>query len=186
MPSIETSAPAPIGSPPPPLGSSAGTVAEQFIDFAVERNLLDGSAADRARGALRRSGQSVDTVLSELGLLSEAGLVAAQSAFLDLPVARREEFPAEPVAVDGLSPDFLRGAGLLPLAFENDELLLATARPLETEAIRSVSFCLDKAVRLRVAGRSEIEAALKALYGDGSPERSSSGDGIAEGAEDDL
>ena len=165
--------------------SVAADAAELFLAFIVERNLLDAGAADRARGALRRSGHSIETVLTELGLMSEAAVVTAQADFLQLHIARREEFPEEPVSVEGLSPDFLRAAGLLPLAIEGDELIVGTARPLDTGTIRSVAFCIDMPVRVRVAARSEIEAALKSLYGDGVAEAAGN-QGRMDGAEDDL
>ncbi|MBA3520037.1 MAG: type II/IV secretion system protein [Rhizobiales bacterium] len=163
-----------------------GGSAERFIAFMVGRAMLEAGAADRARGAMERSGQPVDTVLSELGLMGEAGLAEAQAAFLDVPVTRREDYPEDPVLVEGLSPEFLQAAGLLPLGMDQDGLTLATARPLESDAIRSIAFFLDVPVRMRVALRSEIEAALRSLYGDSRSEGELDANSPADAAEDDV
>ncbi len=160
--------------------------ADSLIDFMVERRLLPSDAAQRARAALLKSGQAVDTVLSELGLVGETALAEAQAAFLDLPLFVRQEVPDAPVALEGISPDFLQRAGLLPLAVDGSELIVATARPLERDAIRSLAFYLDRQLRIRIGAKSEIEAAFKDLYGDGLSAPAAPLGRSGEAAEDDV
>ena len=61
-------------------------------------------------------GEPLHLVLCRLGLVTEEDMAAALMKSLDLPAARKEDFPAAAILVDRLPANFLRTCRVLPLA----------------------------------------------------------------------
>ncbi len=127
---------------------------------------LAPEALDRARRLQAESGERLDTVLTRLGILSEAALAEALAEALGLPLLGAAALPRGPVLADRLSPRFLRHHRVLPVAEEADgALLLAIADPLDPYPPRAVAFATGGLpVRLAVAAGGDIEAALDRLH----------------------
>jgi general secretion pathway protein E len=145
----------------------------------VEKGHCDGRTIDRARRVAVESGQRLDSVLIQLGLLTERGLAETFAALLDLPITGANRYPAHaPLIPDSLPPRFLRQARALPVAVDDEALVLATADPLDDFTPAAVAAATGRRVTLEVAIPIELEAALDRLYpsadqaGDGHPETS--------------
>jgi general secretion pathway protein E len=151
-----------------PHGIAAGTESTRFLAYLSERRTIDAAAAGRVRSAIESTGQPLETVLTELGLVPEAELACAQAGFSGLQLVLPEDYPEERTAENLLTPQFLRGAELLPLFCDDDRLVLATPRLLVNDISRSVAYFTGRTVVLRVARRSEFEQAFSRLYGSGT------------------
>jgi general secretion pathway protein E len=152
---------------PTPGAALASGKAEPWgalAELLVVRGVVDGKAIDRAFRVASESGQRLDSVLTQLGLVSERGLADAFAILLDLPVAAPGRFPARPVLPDRLRPKFLRRAHALPLAIEEDRLVLAMINPLDEFVRDAVAAAAGRAVAIEVAVPIELEAALDRLY----------------------
>ena len=115
----------------------------------------------------RKSGQRLDKVLLQLGLVSERGLAEAYATMLDLPVANADRYPADlPLFADSLQARFLRNARALPIALDGETLVVAIADPLDRFIPAAIAAAVDMSVRLEVAVPIELDAALKRLYPD--------------------
>ena len=133
----------------------------------------DQRTLERARRVAEDSGQRLDAVLIQLGLVSERGLAEAYAALLDLPVAPVARYPLDqPLFAERLSARFLRHARAVPVAVEGDTLVLATADPLDTFTPAAVAAATGRPVRLEIAVPIELEAALNRLYPEAAPEAS--------------
>jgi general secretion pathway protein E len=139
----------------------------------VARSVIDGKALERARRVAAESGQRLDSVLTQLGLVTERGLAEAFATLLGLPVAKSERFPAEPVLPERLRAKFLRKAHAIPIAADDAQLALAMADPLDGFTRAAVSAATGRRVTVEVAVPIELEAALDRLYpaarGDDAP-----------------
>jgi general secretion pathway protein E len=140
------------------------TVGEMFLDYLASSGALDAQARQRVHAAMMSSGESVDTVLLELGLLPEIKLADAQAAYLGLARVYANEFPQELLPDAELPHEFVRSAGLLPLVMNDTTVTVATARPFETDAIRGLGHFFGKEAIPKVANSTELVQHIQKLF----------------------
>ncbi|MHB8294468.1 MAG: GspE/PulE family protein [Acidimicrobiales bacterium] len=121
----------------------------------------DLAAAEQAAQA---SGKSLGRVLLEQGAATEADLVAALAQYLGLDFVDLTEYPVAKDAVGIVPAALSRRYQALPIGFDGDRLIVAMADPSNVFAlddIRTISHCEVKVV---VATKSAIEAAIAASH----------------------
>jgi general secretion pathway protein E len=150
--------------PPQPRGTAPDMMAA-LAETLLQQAQLDTRTLDRARRVAAETGQTIDTVLIQLGLVSERGLAEAYAALLDLPTAPAGCYALQtPLLPDRLSATFLRHARALPVAIEAGTLVLAVANPLDDFTPAAIAAATGLQVRLTIALPIELEAALNRLY----------------------
>lgn len=146
--------------------SPASTNAGSLGDRLVASGRLTPAALERARRLQVQSGSRLEVVLTQLGLLGERDLAEALADLLDLQLAEAGDFPDIPVAETRISAQFLKATGVVPLEDRPDALVVAMTNPRDAAAVDALRFALDKPVLPKVACPSDVEAALRRLYGD--------------------
>jgi general secretion pathway protein E len=139
---------------------------DRLTGLILDRGLCDARGMERARRIADETGQRVDAVLSQLGLVSERGLATAYSELLEVPVATPARFPAEPLFAERLTARFLRHARALPVAVEQERLVIAVADPLDRFTPAAIAAAIGQPVAIEVAVPIELEAAFERLYPD--------------------
>jgi general secretion pathway protein E len=139
---------------------------------ALARRLLDSekltqTGLDRAARLAGESGERLERVLAQLGLVSERDIAETIAALLGLPIAGADDYPAEPVLEDCLNLKFLKEAQLLPLADRGGNLAVAMVDPFNDYAADAAAFAADKPVARFVAYPADFDAAFERLYGGG-------------------
>jgi general secretion pathway protein E len=145
------------------------TVIEQQLEalgeILVRQGNCDIRTLERARRVATESDQRLDTVLIQLGLVSEHGSADAYADLLGIPITSTDRYPSvEKVLPSRLTAAFLRQARAAPLDADAETLTLATADPLDAFTQAAVSVATARRVRLVVAVPIELEAALNRLY----------------------
>ncbi|HTH99921.1 MAG TPA: GspE/PulE family protein [Acidisoma sp.] len=149
--------------------------ADTALDLLVASGVCDTLAVERARAGARDAGIDSAQALVKLGLVPERDLAHAWSSVLGLDLVTQDQYPAEPVLPERLSPRFLRAAHALPLLVRREEggpetLVLAMANPFDRFAAAATALATGFGVRVTVAVPIELEAALERLYPeDGAP-----------------
>ena len=143
---------------------------DRIAAFLVDQGQCDARGIERARRVAEESGQRLDAVLIQLGLLTERDLAAAFSKLLGIPVTTASRYPDAPLFPERLNARFLRQARALPLAVDESTLTLAAADPLDRFLAASVAAATGCAIELEVAVPIELDAALDRLYPDKLPE----------------
>ena len=144
---------------------------ERLAAYLVETGQCDARTLERGRRVGVETGERLDRVLLQLGLLSERGLAEAFAAIFGIKLARPEDYPREvPPCADRLPARFLRGARALPLAETDDVLAVAVADPLDNFTPSAIAAAVGRKVRLMVAVSIELEAAFSRLYKEPEPE----------------
>jgi general secretion pathway protein E len=128
-------------------------------------------ALERAQRVQSASGERLETVLTQLGLVSERDLAETIAAMLGLRVASAAMFPDAPLFNDRLNRKFLRQARLLPIEDRPDGLLVAMADPADEDAVAAVRFAVEKPVLRCVACATDIASAYERLYGTGAAQQ---------------
>jgi general secretion pathway protein E len=160
---------------------------DALAEILLRHGQCDTRTLERARRVATESGQRLDAVLIQLGLVSERGLAEAYGALLDLPVTGVDRYNLdEPLFPDRLSSRFLRNARAMPVALEDDTLVLVAADPLDDFTPAAVAAATGRPVRLEIAVPIELEAALNRLYPDATAETPVEDAGGGERLEDDT
>ncbi len=159
--------------------SGSGFTLEQLV---LERGLAPPDTLARARLVRGETGESFDTVLTRLGMVSEQALASAIAEAAGLRIALAADFPAEPVAADRLSPQFLRDVRAVPLRETAEAVEVAFVDPLSVDARHALAFALERPVIPLVARSGDLEVALDRLY----PEAQARAGGTGEADEADV
>jgi general secretion pathway protein E len=139
---------------------------EALIQALIERG-HDPRVLERGRRAAAESGQRLDTILLQLGLVSERQLAEAAAAVLSTPVVTTDHYPVElPLCTAGVSRRFLRDARAVPLSDEAGVLCVALADPLDSFTPAALAAATGRKIRIAPAIPVELEAALKRLIPD--------------------
>ena len=146
----------------------------------------DPRALERGKRVAADSGQRLDAVVLQLGLVSERQLAEAASVLLGRPVVTPEQYPvALPDCVASVSRRFLRDARAVPLSDQGGILLVAMADPLDTFTAEALSAATARRVHVAAAVPVELEAALNRLLPEEgeAPETGEDGTPLEEDAE---
>ncbi len=147
-----------------------------LADLLERQGSCDAKTLDRARRVAVESGQRLDLVLIQLGLVTERGLADAYAALLGTRIAGPDRYPAdERLLADRLTTRFLRGARAMPVALEHGLLVVAAADPLDPFTPAAIAAATGLAVLLEVAVPIEIEAAFDRLYRDDDADPAAAG-----------
>jgi general secretion pathway protein E len=140
-------------------------IMDALAELLLRQGQCDLRTLERARRVAAESGQRLDAVLIQLGLVSERGLAEAYSALLDLPVTGVDRYTLdEPLFPDRLKARFLRHVRAVPVALEGEALVLAAADPLDDFTAAAAAAAVGRPVRLEIGVPIEVEAALNRLY----------------------
>jgi general secretion pathway protein E len=143
---------------------------DDLTEILIGTGQCDVRVLERGRRVAEETGQRLDAVLLQLGLVSERGLADAYASLLDLPVTDAGRYPQDlPLFGDRLTARFLRNARALPVelvtvAGHVGTLILAMADPLDKFTPAAVAAATGLRVRLEVALPIELDAALNRLY----------------------
>jgi general secretion pathway protein E len=136
---------------------------EGFLDFLVESRALDTISQKRVIAAMHGSGQPVDKILLELGLLEETKLADAFSDYLGyerisaIQLSTHDNFGLE------LPLSFLRRSSILLISADDHIVTIATARPLDEVPCRALAYYLNRKPIIKIITASELAKHLSAL-----------------------
>ena len=152
---------APRGPVPP-----APNPVEALAAFLLANGTCDVRTLERGRRVALESGQRLDRVLIQLGLVTERDLAQAYAALTGLALAEPADFPAEPVLPDRLAPRFLRHARILPMAVMGGRLRVALVDPLDPFTPAALAAATGLPIEIAIGLPVELDAALNRLYPD--------------------
>lgn len=171
--------PAPSAARPEPAGGPAPSL----TDVLIARGTAEPRTIERARGVAEATGQRIESVLLQLGMVSERMLAEAYGDLLGAPLAAPARFALDaPLLEERLGARFLRQARALPVAVEGDVLTLAMSDPLDAFTRDAVAAATGLAVIVEIALPIDLDAALNRLY----PTGEAAGTDAGEAAGDDA
>ena len=150
-----------------PDGATPVDPVEALAALLVAGGHCDPRTVERGRRVAEESGQRLDKVLIQLGLVSERGLAETFAAMLALPLIDPARYPAaEPPFAERLTARFLRHARALPVSDDGARLQVAVTDPLDTFTQAAIAAATGRAVDLLVGVPIELDAALDRLFPD--------------------
>ncbi len=178
-----------LNSKNPPMEATPAPASRQvelLAGILQRQGQCDTVTIDRGRRVAAESGQRLDQVLLQLGLVTERGLAEGYATLLGVPLAGPARYPEAPVLPERLSPRFLRTARACPLAIEAGALTLAVADALDEFSPAAIAAATGLGVRLEIAVPIELEAAFGRLYPEGEAAETAGGGDSGEALEEDA
>ena len=137
-------------------------------EILVEQRGLSREDLDRALRLQQEEDERIGTVLVRLGMISERDLAGALAHQLGLDIAAPDAFGEVPVVDIQVTADFLTHAQVVPIVAAEDSIVVAMADPLDKFTVDALRLALGRDIVVRVGTPSDIEAAIKRQYGNGS------------------
>lgn len=141
-------------------GSMGDQVRPRLGELLVAAGKLSARDLDRALSAQLEMGGLLGQVLSRLGLVSEPDVARTLAQQLELPLLAFEEFPALPLEVPGLLPEFARSHGIVPIKIEGDVLTVAMVAPQSAFTLKALRLTTGFTIRPCLALAVDVEKAL--------------------------
>ena len=129
-------------------------------DLLLGRGRISADDLRKVRLLQQERGERIERLLLDLGFISEDDLMGLLSEHLGVPIIGRKEFPTVPVPLQGVNPQFLRHAKILPLEILDGTLAVAMADPADLYSLQGLEVATGLSVKPRLGREKEILAAL--------------------------
>lgn len=124
---------------------------QRLAQHLIARGLLPARIVDEALRRLGRDGGSLDTVLLEMGAVSEAGILQAISDVSGVRLVNLADFEPNAEAAPLMPLKMAKQLNVVPLSVDGTALHLACAYPLQAAQLKDVGFLLGRKLELWVA-----------------------------------
>ncbi|MBL8913739.1 MAG: FrgA protein [Archangium sp.] len=138
---------------------------QRLAQHLIARGLLPARVVDEALRRLGRDGGSLDTVLLEMGAVSEAGILQAVSDVSGVRLVNLADFEPNTEAGPLMPLKMARQMNVVPLSVDGTALHLACAYPLQNTQLKDVGFLLGRKLELWVALEARVRDWQQTLYG---------------------
>ncbi|NNE43176.1 MAG: type IV-A pilus assembly ATPase PilB [Gemmatimonadetes bacterium] len=140
-------------------------MSERLETLLLENQILDKEQLDQARKQQKSSGDTLDTSLVKMGLMSEGDLLTVLSRIYDMPAVDLSNFDVDKQSVDLLPSEVATKFRAVPIRKVGRTLTLAMADPLNLYAIDDIKFIVGLEVQPVVAAESAIKKIIDRFYG---------------------
>ncbi|MCW2498864.1 MAG: type secretory pathway, ATPase PulE/Tfp pilus assembly pathway, ATPase PilB [Frankiales bacterium] len=137
---------------------------KQLGDILLEGGLVTPEQLTGAVEEQRKLGRSLGRVLVDLGVLTEAQLVAALATQIGMKFVDLTDFPVDGSAVAKVSDAVCRRHTALPIGYEDGKLLVAMADPANVFALDDIRSMTGLEVKPVVATKPDVLAAINRYH----------------------
>ena len=142
--------------------------AEQVCAWLSTNAGLKAADLERARRLMAESeGAGLLALLTRLGLVSETEMARAWAALLQTPLVTLDAAADMLDPLPALTERFMRHFQVVPLAWREDGLHVASANPCEQYAFEAIAYCCQVPVWLSIGSRNDVDTLIERYYGQG-------------------
>ena len=135
-------------------------MSDRLGEMLVKALLITDQQLKTALDTQRDLGGKLSTILVKLRFINEDKLVSFLSKELNLPALSIKEMAVSPKVSALMDVEIIEKHMILPISRTEDTLLVATADPLDYEALDEVHFLTNLKVKVSVASRTNIQKAI--------------------------
>jgi Type II secretion system (T2SS), protein E, N-terminal domain len=139
-------------------------MAQRLAQHLISKGLLPARRVDEALRQWSGSGVTLDTILLELGAVSEAGMLQVLADVSGERLVNLADFEPNREAAVLLPVKIAQKLNLVPLSVEGGTLHLAATYPLPHQQLRELGFLLGKSLELWVAVEVRVRDWMSSLY----------------------
>ena len=136
----------------------------QLDRLLLERGLVTQEQLDEAHVLAGERGMPLGRVLAELGFVSEAELVSVFAELLNLRFVDLGDEHVDQSAIALVPEAVARKHNCIPIAFEDDRLVLAMSEPANVVALDDVRALTKRDIKQVVATRGDVQQAINRYY----------------------
>lgn len=134
-------------------------------DICLRENFITPEQLEAALNRKAQSSEPLGQILLEMGFLNDEQLAQTLGIQLQLPYCRPLDLQIETEALATITARQAERYKAIPIRIESGRLMLATADPLNLDAIDALREVVDYRIKLLVASESQIQKALTKYYG---------------------
>ena len=134
-------------------------------DILVESGFLNATELAEVLGVQKETGKRLGEVIVESGLMSEFDILRAVSSQYDYPIIDLTSIDVDPKATALLNQKFCEDNVVLPIGFDNDNLVVAIDDPMNITIEDELQFQTGYQITLMLATHTAIIDAIKVNYG---------------------
>ncbi len=134
-------------------------------DVLIETKAVTPAQLDAALAAQRKTDRALGDALIQLGFITERQLKQALAIQLRISFVNLDEHALEPSLRSVLSESYARHHRVLPIAKDDDRIVLAMDDPTDLEIIAEVRSCTGQRIDVVTAMAEAMEHAFSRLYG---------------------
>lgn len=135
----------------------------EFLHFLKDRGELPLEGVQRAETAAASTGQPLDLVVRELGLMPEGQFAQSLAAFLEVEVFNDFRALENSELLEKMGASYAEEHAILPRGLSDGTLEMVVADPFAEKALGAVSYLFDAPLRYSISPRSLILDHLKKL-----------------------
>ena len=134
-------------------------------DILVESGFLNATELAEVLGVQKETGKRLGEVIVESGLMSEFDILRAVSSQYNYPIIDLTSIDVDPKATALLNQKFCEDNVVLPIGFDNDNLVVAIDDPMNITIEDELQFQTGYQITLMLATHTSIIDAIKVNYG---------------------
>jgi type IV pilus assembly protein PilB len=135
-----------------------------LLRFLQRQGRISGSDTLRLEQMTAKENVSVNEILEREGIITEKDLARLLAQTLRLPLVDLSSFPLDLEVTRAVKEGIATKYEVVPLRLEEHTIEVATANPLDLDALRAVEFALGRRAQVAVATRQEVREALTHAY----------------------
>jgi type IV pilus assembly protein PilB len=133
---------------------------KQLGELLLEDGLITEQQLDEAVEEQQRTGLSLGRVLISNGLITEANLISLMAKRIGMEFVDLTEYQIDPSVAGRIPENLAKRYKALPIAFEDDKLVVAMSDPSNVNAIDDIRTLTGRQVKPVVATGTDILAAI--------------------------
>ncbi len=139
----------------------------QITSYLVENGWIQKEDLEKVLSSGQPQGDdlSIEEQIINAGLISEEQFLKAVEEFFGVPFATGNDFPHEPLLVNHLSIQFMKGSKFIPTRLEDNVLTVIMSNPLDFYTIDAMRLGTNYEIRALAGRENEILEAIERLYG---------------------
>jgi len=136
-----------------------GSHVRDIADVLLEMGKISGGQLEKVhQEGLKKGGNHIEQLILNAGVAGADDILAAKAKLYGFEFRRLEADHVDKEAFEKLDLNYIRGNHIMPIAIEDDTLVVATSEPANVFAIDDVKRQTGMPVRVVVVGESDIEA----------------------------
>lgn len=137
-------------------------------DVLLERELILPDQLAKAREQQQQTGESLSNVLIEQGYIVESQLLPVLSEQWGVPLVSLSEASIDATIISKVPAATATRYSVMPVAFEDEQLLLASSDPLNIQVLDELNLLLQCEIKPVLASSTDIQEAIHRHYGIGA------------------
>lgn len=139
---------------------------DKILQSAIVRNnLLSSSQMQKNLQKAQDKGVALKTFLLNHKLLNEKQILVALSQFLNLEIIDFHTRKIDAAIIERVPVKFVWYYKFMPIAIENDVLLIASANPLDIKTLDEIRMHLGLGIKILLSAEKPLLEAIKQYYG---------------------